>query len=257
MFKVNRDYSLSVVLAIASGLMAVILLVEWIHFHNVRADLEKRLAAKVEVNLATNTQEEETPELPDIEAYSEMTDRPLFIEGRRPPDIEDATADSSLEQTPLTLKLMGVVFTPRDKTALFVDEKGKYKRARQDAVVGGGWKLVEIAQDKVVLTQGEESKELKLLKPKPKIGAPPKTHRGRAQKQNDETADESAVVEEPDAADESAVEEGSDAAEDVPVDEGSDAAEDVPVDEESDVPDESEESVDENIQTDEATDTEQ
>lgn len=173
MSKLYRDYGVSLAFLAASAILAVVLLLEWAHFRSERANLRSRLATKVEANLAAAKRKDESYGLPAIDEYSAMVDRPLFVEGRRPPEADEASAQASAMQTPLTLKLMGVVFTPKEKLALLVDPKGKYKRARKNSVVDG-WKLVEVDQDKVVLIQGEEQKELRLLKPKPKTGAPGK-----------------------------------------------------------------------------------
>jgi type II secretory pathway component PulC len=246
MSKLYRDYGVCLLFLAASALLAVVLLLEWFHFRSERAELKSRLATKVEVNLAAANTEEDSYGLPDIEEYSDMVDRPLFIEGRRPPDAEEASADASAVQTPLTLKLMGVVFTPRDKTALLVDLKGKYKRARKNTVVDG-WKLVEVEHDKVILTQGEEQRELRLLKPKPKSAASGKAGHA-AKKPHDEGVSEAGSPEE------------SSAEESPPEEESEGAPEEYdgePPPEESETVDEPEDSAEESPPSDEATDEEQ
>ena len=93
----------------------------------------------------------------------------------------DGTVTSTpVPSSPLTLKLMGVVFTPKQHTALLVDAKGKYKRVRKNEALDG-WTLVNLEPGKVTMQQGEEQKELMLLKPKPKAlnapNAPPQPGR--------------------------------------------------------------------------------
>jgi len=207
MSKRYRDYGLSLLLLAASGLLAGALLLEWTHFRGERADLASRMASKAEVKQESIANKEETYTFPDIEEYSQMTERPLFIEGRHPPEGEEAPVESNIAHSPLTLKLMGVVVTPRDKTALLVDARGKYKRARKNTVVDG-WKLVDIGQDKVTLAQGDEQTELKLLKPKPKTAAPLKpgkvAARAKGQVNGDETGGSGELENNQDGADESA-----------------------------------------------------
>ena len=256
MSKLYREYGFSLFFLAAGGLLAVVLLLEWAHFRGEEADLERRLATKVEVNLeAPQREEEETSGLPDLEEYSEMINRPLFVEARRPPEVGEASTQEKMLQTPLTLKLMGVVFTPKDKTALLVDAKGKYKRARKNTVVDG-WKLVEIEQDKVTLAQGEEQQELKLLKPKPKTATPARTGQAAVKKPNEGNADEGLAPEEAPAdesggneviPEEPAPEEST--GDEVPPDEAAPPDEVAP--DESESTDQSEYSADENPPTDE------
>lgn len=114
-------------------------------------------------------------EFPDINEFEDLVERPLFVEGRKPPPEVVEEPPPVVSRTPLDLKLMGLIFSPSGKTALLVDPKGKYKRVKQGAVVGG-WTLKELKKDSVVMQQDSESKELPLLKTKPKValsGAPP------------------------------------------------------------------------------------
>jgi hypothetical protein len=245
MSKLYREYGFSLFLLAASGLLAVVLLLEWAHFRGEEADLERRLATKVEVNVeAPQREEEETSGLPDLEEFSEMINRPLFVEARRPPEVGEGSAQERMVQTPLTLKLMGVVFTPKDRTALLVDAKGKYKRARKNTVVDG-WTLVEIEQDKVTLAQGEEQQELKLLKPKPKTAAPARTGQAAVKIPNKGNAEEGTAPEEA-PADESG---GDEVVPEEPAP-GESGGDEVPPDE-SESTDQSEYSADENLPSDE------
>lgn len=172
MLKLHRDYGLSIVLLLASGLLLVVLALEWGHNRFVRTDFEKLLATKPQVKLANPEIAVDSYQLADIQEYGDMIQRPLFMEGRKPAESDIAQVeDAPHEQTPLTVKLMGVVVAPGGKTALFVDQQGKYKRGRKNAVIQG-WKLVEIMNDRAVLEQDGQQKELPLLKPKPKTQVP-------------------------------------------------------------------------------------
>jgi hypothetical protein len=124
---------------------------------------------------------------PDIGEFEELVQRPLFIEGRRPPE-ESAGDEGPIVKphTPLNAKLMGVVFSPRGVTALLVDAKGKYQRVRKGGVVDN-WTLVELHRDRVILEQDGERQELLLLKKRPKVPsatastpAPPAAPSGKA-----------------------------------------------------------------------------
>ena len=110
-------------------------------------------------------------ELPALDEFNATIERPLFAEGRQPPSEEELDAGTPVVSTPLTLKLMGVMLTPRQHAALLQDAKGKYKRMRRNDTLDG-WTLIAIADDKVTLQQGSQQKDLILLKPHPKPPAP-------------------------------------------------------------------------------------
>ena len=219
MSKLYRDYGPAILMLGASLVLVLVLLVEWLHFRGVRADLKARLAVKESVVPAGGETEVVDYSLPTIEQFSEMTQRPLFMEGRRPAPEEDqpVAEQTPVEQKPLNIKLMGIVFTPKDKTALFVDEKGKYRRVRKSALVDG-WKLIEVREDRVVMEQGSEQKELPLIKPKPKAATPPTPKTGKAQirgpgqqgEPNGEETDGSDVTDENDGSDGSEETDGAD-----------------------------------------------
>ena len=179
MIKLPRDYGMAAVLLALAGVLLVVAAGEWLHFRSVRADLTQRLALKSAggddspVNTAT------IADTPALESYEEMVARPLFLQSRRPPseDAQEETPAAPEPKTPLNAKLMGVILTPTGKIALLVDEKGKYKRGRKNTLIDG-WKLVDIKEDRVTLEQAGEHKDLPLLKPKPKTGAPPPTRTG-------------------------------------------------------------------------------
>ncbi|MBS1214896.1 MAG: hypothetical protein H6R26_3513, partial [Proteobacteria bacterium] len=181
MSRLYRDYGPALLMLGASVVLVFVLLAEWLYFRGERADLKARLMVKEQVSPAVGEGGMADFALPDLDQYTEMTARPLFMEGRRPPpeDAQAAAEEAPADLKPLNIKLMGVVFTPKDKSALFVDEKGKYRRVRKNAQVDG-WKLAEVREDRVVMEQqGGAQKELPLMKPKPKVATPPK--KGKAE----------------------------------------------------------------------------
>jgi hypothetical protein len=159
--------------------------------------------------------------LPEFQEYETIVQRPIFMEGRRPGAVGGETTATAAQNTPLTVKLMGVAFTPKDKTALFVDAKGKYKRLKKNGSIEG-WTLIDFAFDRVTLQQGDEQRVLMLLKPKPKtapVQATPGQPQQAPQQQQqpvpanpvaspsppvDDTGEETEVIEEEETADEDA-----------------------------------------------------
>ena len=90
------------------------------------------------------------------ESYVDLVARPLFIKGRKPVDWE----------------LNGVYTTAKGLSALFSRSKSKVAKDNYRKIGIGadldGWKIVEIYQDKALLKQGAQEKELLLRKIKPK-----------------------------------------------------------------------------------------
>ena len=170
MNKLYREYGWSILLLSGCLVLILVLLMEWAFARNERSNIRARMAEKPQVTLAQESNEQSGFALPEVDKFNVMTERPLFLEGRRAPDEVVAEQVAPLETKPLTLKLMGVVVTPKEKTALLVDEQGKYKRVRKNSTVNS-WKLFEVYTDHVTMEQGAERKDLPLLKPKPKTAA--------------------------------------------------------------------------------------
>jgi hypothetical protein len=179
--KWSRDYLLTSILGGIAAVLSVALLIEWVVLDKGREQAVQTPPAKTTPAADTAAESPEDFELPPLDGYAQMAERPLFMENRRPgTEVQEAAAEPP-PQSPLNLKLMGIVFTPEGKKALMVDAKGKYKRLKPQETLDS-WTLVELGSDKVVMQQGEERKELMLLKTKPKAppgpqpppGAPPR-----------------------------------------------------------------------------------
>jgi len=168
-----RDYALPLVLLAGSGLLLVILLSEWAYYRNRQADLKTRLSEAVDVHLQASAVGQERYELPGLENYAATVERPLFMEGRRPPD-EDAgqPETANVVKAPLNLKLMGVLTAPGQAVGLFVDSKGKYKRLHKNESMDG-WKVTELEPGKAVMEQDGSREELNVFKPRTKKKAGP------------------------------------------------------------------------------------
>lgn len=172
-----REYGLALLALAASGVLLLVLLGEWLHYRGREADLRSRLAAKVDVRLPGPAKDGLAYELPGLEEYAETVARPLFMESRKPAEVDASEPQAaSAPRLPLRAKLMGVVFAPgQPPLGLFVDARGKYKRLHSgDASLLDGWKVVRIEADRATLEQDGTENVLKLLKPRPKIPqAPP------------------------------------------------------------------------------------
>ncbi|CAL1241194.1 type II secretion system protein N [Candidatus Methylocalor cossyra] len=179
----SRDALWAALLAGMALVLSLALGVEWIVLDQGRKQLLEPPPPKAAPADDGEPEEEEEPEFPALDDFEQMVERPLFMENRRPGEEVVETPTAPAPQTPLNLKLMGVVFTPRGEKALLLDAKGKYKRLKLKDTLDN-WTLVELGKDRVTLQQGEERKELPLLKKRPKPppapaqpsppGAPPK-----------------------------------------------------------------------------------
>lgn len=178
MTKWARDNLLSLILAGIASVLLIGVAVESAVLKNKRS-IAATPSEKAASQEATEPVDAEDFELPDIQEYETIVERPLFMEGRRPGAEGGETTATATPDMPLTVKLMGIAFTPTDKTALLVDAKGKYKRLKKNGSIEG-WTLVEFAPDKVTLQRDDEQRELMLLKPKPKT-APAQATPGQPQ----------------------------------------------------------------------------
>lgn len=165
--KWSRDYLLAALLAgLALGL-GVVVTVEWLVLEHGREAMLDLPPAKPTRAPDAEAGEAGDFELPGLDDYEQMTERPLFMESRRPGAEGGPPPAPPPVRTPMTLKLMGIAATPDGKKVLIVDAKGKYHRVKTLDILDN-WTLVDIGEDKVVMQQGEERQDLMLLKKKPK-----------------------------------------------------------------------------------------
>jgi hypothetical protein len=105
------------------------------------------------------------------ESYADLVARPLFIKGRKP--VDEPSPEEAQNMAVANIfdwQLNGVYTTKKGLSALFSRSKSKvakdnHRRIGIEADLDG-WKLTEIHQDRVILNQGNEQKELLLRKPK-------------------------------------------------------------------------------------------
>ncbi len=117
-------------------------------------------------------------EMPDIEltrqsedSYVDLVARPLFIKGRKP--VDEPSPEEVQNMAVVNIfdwELNGVYTTKKGLSALFSRSKSKVAKDNHRRIGIGadldGWKLTELHQDKAILNQGNEQKELLLRKPK-------------------------------------------------------------------------------------------
>ena len=110
------------------------------------------------------------PPLPPLEEYAEISDRPLFFEGRKVPEDEPeeavATVQTGRDKAP-SIELTGILFVDGVHYALVVDPAAKMTRRMKVGDEFRGWRLDEIAEDRVVVSSRERSEEILLWEYKP------------------------------------------------------------------------------------------
>ena len=101
---------------------------------------------------------------PDFEAFSEIIERPLFTEGRTPPEqpTPEQAAVKPVKQTPLTLRLEGIALTPAARIAVVRDIPGNKLLRLAEGAKHQGWEVESIHATGVTFKRGEETHELTL-----------------------------------------------------------------------------------------------
>lgn len=169
--------------AICAGLIFVIFC-EWLY----ALYAQKQLLSEI---TEANNKKPLLAELPTIElaqrpesSYSDLVARPLFIPGRKPVDEPDDNAKpkTTVASETFDWALNGIYTHNKTLYALFSRTnkkvpKDNFRKITKDGDIDG-WKLTEIQYDSVVVSQGDNRKELPLRKPKPKepprqTGKPP------------------------------------------------------------------------------------
>lgn len=175
-----REYRLPLLLAALCAVLLGVLLLEWLYLHHLETGLNERLAAKIEARTPQAEGEPEKFELPSLDSYTRTLEQPLFMETRKPADV-DAVEPNQPEiiRAPLSFKLMGVALTPDNlAVGLFVDARGKYKRLHKGDATDG-WTVAELLPDKAIMEQSGNREVLLLFKPKPKRPAQPQAPNGQ------------------------------------------------------------------------------
>jgi hypothetical protein len=103
--------------------------------------------------------------MPGLEHYSELEQRPLFSETRRPPEPEvvaEAAPEPVLLGRRVTPLLIGVMITPERRSALLFDPDRQAVVTVVQGSSAAGWELEEVRADGVTLRQGAQTLGLAL-----------------------------------------------------------------------------------------------
>lgn len=95
-------------------------------------------------------------------SYSEITDRPLFVEGRVPPEPPAEEKPSVVPVAPPELKLEGVAITPQSRTAVITDLKTRELLRLNEGMSHQDWKVESVEKASVTIKRGAQEIVLKL-----------------------------------------------------------------------------------------------
>lgn len=111
-----------------------------------------------------------------IDSLGEITERPLFTEGRVPPENPANNPQDKVISTPLRLKLEGVAITPRSKVAIITDRQTNELLRLSQGMSHGDWKVAEISEEAVTIQQGsrEITLSLEIDAPREATGSKPR-----------------------------------------------------------------------------------
>jgi len=158
------------ILASVCIVCALIIIGEWLYAEQAQKQILTS-STSIETKISHD-------EMPDIEltrqsedSYVDLVARPLFIKGRKPVDEPSPEEVQNMAVANIfDWELNGVYTTKKGLSALFSRSKSKVAKDNHRRVGIGadldGWKLTELHQDRVILNQGNEQKELLLRKPK-------------------------------------------------------------------------------------------
>lgn len=154
-------------------MLAGVIALEWLHPPQLDTVVAPHTGTPVAVTPESVALE--PSRMAPLTQYQEIVERPLFLEGRRPPQPE-APATVVQEQPVVEDKsftLLGVLITPEATLALLkVDETGKVHRIKVGDPLEG-WRLEAIAADSVVLRRDAQTKTLQLVRNQKKPTAGP------------------------------------------------------------------------------------
>jgi hypothetical protein len=163
MKRISFGNRLTPVLLAASVLLGVIVAFEWfvLSRQNVTPgvnDAQPAVAANAQLTRASYT-------APDFAAFSEILERPLFTEGRTPPEPptpEQAAVLKPGMQAKLAMRLEGIALTPVARIALIRDISNNKLLRLAEGAQHQSWVVESVNATSATLKRGEQTHELTL-----------------------------------------------------------------------------------------------
>ncbi|PVV19932.1 MAG: hypothetical protein B6D74_13905 [gamma proteobacterium symbiont of Ctena orbiculata] len=164
----NSINSLTLLLLLAMGAMGANLYFQWRSLFNPTVSVAEHTADQAN-SKENGNRDGMVGFVPiSIKAYSEITPRPLFVEGRLPPAEPEPKAAGRTASKPLRLKLEGVALMPQNKVAIIRDlETNELYRVSQ-GMNKNDWKVESVDSESATVVRKGVRLVLKLeLEEKP------------------------------------------------------------------------------------------
>ncbi|MCG7937642.1 MAG: hypothetical protein N0C88_02130 [Candidatus Thiodiazotropha lotti] len=164
---------LTLLLLIVIGLASAMIVYQWRNPAEVEASENHQLnpASKQTAKKASLTRFNP----PSVTVYQEIMDRPLFREGRVPPaEPEKVVSKPVVRQTPLKLRLEGVVITPKNRVAVIRDLNTNRLLRVAQGMSQNDWKLESVDHSTATVVRRGKKHNLELKVEKDKKGSLPK-----------------------------------------------------------------------------------
>lgn len=97
-----------------------------------------------------------------IRSFAEITERPLFTEGRLPPEPPAEEKAQAAAAPPPDLKLEGVAITSNSRTAVITDMRTNELLRLSEGMSHADWKVESVNKASVTIKRGEQEIVLKL-----------------------------------------------------------------------------------------------
>ena len=97
-----------------------------------------------------------------LRSFAEITERPLFTEGRLPPEPPATETAQAAPVPPPDLKLEGVAITSRSRIAVITDLRTNELLRLSEGMSHADWKVESVNKAAVTIKRGEEQIVLKL-----------------------------------------------------------------------------------------------
>ncbi|MES9854403.1 MAG: hypothetical protein ABW170_21530 [Candidatus Thiodiazotropha sp. L084R] len=164
--------TLTILLLILIGMVGVLFYFQWFNPPQVTSTGQKASGSSTDIQKKSTI----SPFRPaSLNVYSEITERPLFREGRLPPEKPEEPAQSPVaRQVPLKLRLEGVVITPRNRVAVIRDLNNNRLLRVAQGMNQNDWKLEAVDTSSATVVRRGKKTILELQIEKGGKSGPPK-----------------------------------------------------------------------------------
>ncbi|MES9939494.1 MAG: hypothetical protein ABW104_03275 [Candidatus Thiodiazotropha sp. 6PLUC2] len=164
--------TLTILLLILIGITTALLYFQWFNPPQAQSTVENGTGSSADTEKNASI----SPFTPvPLNIYSEITERPLFREGRLPPEEPDEPAKSPIvRQAPLKLRLEGVVITPKNRVAVIRDLNNNRLLRVAQGMNQNDWKLETVDTASATVVRRGKKIKLELQIEKDVKGVPPR-----------------------------------------------------------------------------------